>query len=157
MKPLPPDLPEKPYSSLSHLPVTTCILPECYELWISGTLQENTDRVVARQDGSRNYFRHNKGIWKQDAFILWNRWFLSLHRTCLAILEADTDYRGGLSSKRWKTLKYCWVINIFENRSLSLRRKRVQNQGRTHGNTRDISKRKQRFLAGKGKNSPKDE
>lgn len=157
MKPLPPNLPEKPYSSLSHLPVTTCILPECYELWISGTLQENTGRVVARQDGSRNYFRHNKGIWKQDVFILWNRWFLSLHRTCLAILEADTDYRSGLSSKRWKILTYCWVINIFENRSLSLGRKRLQNQGRTHGNTRDISKRKQRFLAGKGKNSPKDQ
>lgn len=25
--------------------------------------QENTGRVGAGQDGSRNYFRHNKGIW----------------------------------------------------------------------------------------------
>lgn len=156
MKPLPPNFPEKPYFSLSHLPVTIYIPPECYELWISRTLQENTGRVAAWQDGSRNYFRHNKGIWKQDTFILWNRWLLCLHRTCLAILEADTDHRGGSSSKRWKVLKWYWVINIFENRSLRLGRKRLQNQGGTHGNsTRDIW-RENRFLAGEGKNSPRD-
>lgn len=147
MKPLPPNLPEKPYFSLSHLPVTIYILPECYELWISRTLQENTGRVAGWQDGSRNYFRHNKGIWKQDTFILWNRWLLCLHRTCLAILEADTDHRGGSSSKRWKVLKWYWVINIFENRSLSLGRKRLQNQGGTHGNsTRDIWRENRDFL-----------
>lgn len=32
MKPLPPNFPEKPYFSLSHLSVTIYILPECYEL-----------------------------------------------------------------------------------------------------------------------------
>lgn len=90
-----------------------------------------------------------------NAFNLWNKWLLCLPHTCLAIL--DTDHRGGSASKRWKTLKYYWVVNIFENRSLSLGMKRLQDQGGTHGNsTRDIWKRKRRFLAGKGKNSLRD-
>lgn len=135
-KPSPPHFPEKPHFPLPHLTVTIYIPPECCELWISGKHRQS--RCRAR--------------WKQK-LLQTQQGNLEFVFNCgtggsfLAVLGADTDHRGGSSSKRQKTSKCCWVINVFENRSLSLGRKKLQNQGGTHRkSTRDIWREDRDFL-----------